>query len=677
MSIDITVNAKSGDVSGIKKIEEGYQSLVNKTKQAYQSLQKESPMQIIADRQAQRRQMTELDRKATQIEQKIARTKLGQLEDGTTEAGTTNLAKLRTDLEKTNLQRQITQSEMRVMPTPIRQVMGAGRFVGGKVLRYGGAIAGIAGAYGLFSGIAERMETSSQKEQEYATAIMQSGGLTGMGFGERGAFFGIEKVLEKLGETVLATSKDILPLIGTAKELGDLMGGTQGFTGKFARTVNLAKMMGVDTSVLNQLYMGGIRGGGFTDPEQMQLMSQALIMNPNMAFRGNETLQAFQQMMSGTVGGTQQLGGFGMFNLMNTLNQSPFLAYRGAGGAQAMLGINQAFTGGGNQNLEYFQAMALNPAFQDINARRLSEYNALPGGGPTNYGTGRYDQLIADVFKELGAFATAGDVQGQLSKMGFKGAAAYVGSSYADPNKMNIQRLFEQYRGAYGAKDEGRRFLMTAQMSKDLGVSFSDVGVLNRALQDPEFLKLAKEAKLDPEAMAGVYDKFKTGGKRAEVIAEYAKAQADKEIALQSMADSIKKMATKLLPDIVIGLDLLAENLPILTEAIVDFVKFFTRKKTITPPGKVLPEDIPIIETVTGGLMTVDEKGQIIQTKTKFGLPKLPGVGTFKREPPTEEAEFKSETQNQQMQNITDAIKQGFNNVQIIIQAPGQTIISD
>lgn len=570
--VSIQIDAQTGDISGLQKIEAGYTSVLTKARQLFQEIS--SPITALADRSKQARGLEDLSRKATEIEQKLARTRLDQLQGVAGPiTGPGYMQSLKDDLEATNIQRQMGQQAMArpQMGGFGQRALRMGRFAGGKALRYGGAIAGIAGAYSLFSGIAENMGFAKQSEEDYAMALSQGRGMIGGDFGGKGGFFAIREILNDLGDVALATSKDMLPLLGTAKELGNLSGGKGGFTGQFAGTVNLAKMLGVDTATLNQLFQGGIRGGGFGDTEQMRLMSQGLMLNPAMRFRGTEAIQSFQQMMEGNVGGTQQLGGFGMFNLMNTLNASPFLAYRGAGGAQRMSGINQAFTQGGNENMQYFQAMALSPAFQSANNRRLAAYNATQGG-PTDFGSGRYDQIIADVFQELGAFATAGDVQKQLSSLGFTGAAKYVGEQYkGNMGKMGIQNLFERYQTAYG-KGEGNELLMTAQMAKDMGVSFADVGVLRKSFQDPEFIRLAKEGKLDPKEMAGAYGAFESKG--AEGMTAYLSTKRKSDQAMQKMAEHIQTMVTDLLPALIPALETMAEYLPVFTKNIVKVADF-------------------------------------------------------------------------------------------------------
>jgi hypothetical protein len=636
---DVNISIETaGDVTGLNKIEQGYKSLIGKVKQAYQSITDVSPIRVMADRQAQERKMSELSRKANEIDRKIMTAKLDVAEGRIPkEDGATSIQRLQTESMRINYERAIAGDRMKEI-NQRRQLMGRimapGRFVAGKALRYGGAIAGIAGAYGLFSGIAGEMGAAGEREEAFATALSQARGRTGIGFAEYQAFFDINRILKEMGETALATSKDMMPMLEVSKELGDFMGGAQGFTGRFARNVNLAKMLGIDAATLAQLYTPGIRMGGFGNIDQMQGMAQMLMLNPNMRHRGTEALQAFQQLMGGTTTGTQGLEAFGMFNLMNTLNTSRFRAYRGMAGAQRLLNVNQAFTGGGNENFQYFQTLALSPAFQEANARRVAQWRAVQGG-PTNYGAGRYDQVIADVFQELGAFATPADVMKQLNQMGFGGAAEYVGRQYQDPNKMNIQRVFEQYRAAYGSKNEGQRLFMTAQMAKDLGVSFTDIGVLNTALQDKGFMKLAAQGGLTPEQMAKTYNDFISSGRDQTKLLEVQEAKARKEQAFQEMAEHIKKMVTDLLPVIAPALTKMAEHLPVLTDSIVGLINFFTKKRGQPPgPSKITKEQIPLVEE--SGLLTV-EKGEIKQVKTRFGLPVLPGIGTFKRSPTPEE----------------------------------------
>ena len=202
--------------------------------------------------------------------------------------------------------------------------------------------------------------------------------------------------------------------------------------------------------------------------------------------------------------------------------------------------------------------------------------------------------------------------------------------------KPSIQRVFEQYEGAYG-KGEGNQLLMTAQLAKDLGVSFSDVGVLRKAFKDKGFMKLAREQKLDPKAMAKlrrVYEE-KGGAVGAEDIMT---AKATFEQSMQDMAIDLKTMTTELLPKLLPAIVTLAEYFPILTDSVVKIADLIFGKDKEEPPEIIWdPKDIKKVSEGSGGLMEVDpETGEIQQVKTKFGIAKLPGVGTNKRRPAEE-----------------------------------------
>ena len=570
VSIDVTTK---GDVTGIRQIEQASTGMFDRLKKKFNELQATDPSQAIADRQLQNRQFSNLERKATELERKISMARLDQLQGVAGPAGgSAYIEELRKQREVVSIQRELGGPPGQTM---LQRGIGVAGGVGRKGLRFGSMVAGGLGAYSLMSNIFGEMGAAGDRQKSYATAASQLRDVPGVQYSDFQSFFKVNDILKEMGETALATSKDMQPMLDVAKEMGDISGGASGFTGRFAKNINLAKMLGIDTGVLSQLYTPGLRSGGFRDPGQMRGMAEMLMLNPNMRNRGAESLQAFQQLMSGTTSGTQGIGSFGMFNLMNTLNAGPARAYRGAGGAQALLGVNQAFRGGGNENLQYFQTMALSPAFQEMNEKRLQQYNKSTSAGATDYKTGRYDQLISDVFKDLGAFATAGDVKEQLSQQGFKGAAGYVGEKYKDMGKMNIERLFDQYRSAYGAKDEGKRLFMTAQMSKDLGVGFSDVGVINKALQDEGFMKLAAEGGLSPEMIAKSYDPFIDSGRDKKKITSVMEKEATKEQAFQDMAADLKQMLTDLMPKITPFLEEMVVQLPKLTDGIVSLANVF------------------------------------------------------------------------------------------------------
>lgn len=553
VQIQIGANA---DITGLQKLETGYQSVLTKARQVYQEIS--SPITAIADRADAKRGLDDLNQKANEIKQQIARTRLDQLSGGYgPAAGPGYLSKLKTDLEMVQLQGDLAQGGLQ-QPQPILgRAMGAGRFLGGKALKYGGAIAGVMGAYSLFSNISERMGVAEEGNMRFATGLSAMRGKTSLDYSAVDSLYQVNELLNKMGQTAFMTAKDMIPFVDVMEEMTSTFRGNYGSDSyyrslgvtrnEFVQTANIGKSLRVDSSTLSGFLVGGMRQGGFSGPEGSR-MSTMLMLNENMMHRATESIQAMQQLISGTIHGTQGPRAYGMYNLMQTLNESKFQAYRGTGGAQSLLGINQAFRGGGNQNLEYFRAMALNPAFQDINQRRLAEFNSTAPSGPTNYSTGRYDQLISDVFQELGAFATSGDVTEQLRKMGFSGASEYVAGKYKDPTKMNIERLFDQYRGAYGTQDEGRRFLMTAQMSKDLGVSFADIGVLNEALKDDEFMRRSREKGLGVADVADARRKWTEAGAKLPEMEKYMTGKMTSEDHLQAIARDIKKVSDGLLP---------------------------------------------------------------------------------------------------------------------------------
>lgn len=560
--VQIQIGANADVVQAtLQKVDNGYTALLNKARQVYQEM--ESPITAVANKAKHTREYENLNSRAYEIEQRLARVSLEQSQGMLGPAsGPGYTAKLINDLEKTNLERQVSQFDM----IPISQrspsgagvmkdVMGKGRFLGRKALGYGGMIAGGMGAFSLLSGIFGRMDDAEERNRRFATSVSVGRGRSPLDYADAPDLYEVNNILERMGHTAFMTTKEMLPFIDVLDELASTFKSTdlkfisrlkiESLKDNFTVAANIGKSFGVETPILAGFLTAGMRQGSLGGVEGTRMASM-LMLNENMTHRATEAIQSMQQMMTGTVGGTQGLGASGMFNLMQTLNSSPFLAYRGAGGAQRMLGINQAFIGGGNENMQYFQSMALNPAFQEINRRRLSGFGG--DGGPTNYGTGRYDQLIADVFQELGAFATSGDVGVQLSQMGFSGAAAYISEKYKDPNKMNIERLFDQYRGAYGSENEGRRFLMTAQMSKDMGVSFSDIGVLDEALRDREFMRRSQEKGLGLGDVAQSWKNWKEAGGKIPEMEKYIKEKTKNEDLFQAMADSLKSISDDLIP---------------------------------------------------------------------------------------------------------------------------------
>lgn len=583
--VNIEIGTK-GDVSGIKAIGRESQNLFTQIKQSFKSLQ--APMQRMADRQAVDRKMGNLERKANELERKMAQAKLGGLEGQYgPAAGPRAAEKFKADLERVNLQRTVMRTEafdrQAIQQAGGPSFMGgigrAGRFTAGKALKYGGAIAGMAGAYSLFSGIAGGVSSAGEMNMAYANALLTGRGGNIPDYSENKPIFEVSTVLK---DTAFMVSKDMIPLLDVVKELGDF---SKGAAKGLIEIANLGARQGVSSALISSILTGGLQSGSFSKrnifnraegtPGQWMSsnanrMIASLLMSPNMANRGTEAIQSFAQVLQGTVQGVQGTPSSGIFALLKTMNDSRFNAYRGAGGANALLRVNQAFTGGGNENFQYFQNLALNPAFQEANARRVSTFNASDRG-PTDYGSGQYDQIIADVMGDLGAFSTPIALVEELTKLDFKGAASYVLDQYrGSMNKMNIQRTFEQYESAYG-KGEGNRLFMTAQLAKDMGVSFSDVGVLSQALKSDSFKKLAIKGGLSPEEMAAFY-KESGPGATGEALKIFKAERAKKEEAMIETGKAIRKMADDLLPELNKLLPVLTEGMKMLTTGVVDLV---------------------------------------------------------------------------------------------------------
>lgn len=626
MEIKVTT---AGDVTGINKIEAAHTSLMSKVKEDFKAIQGKSPMQIAADTMTHERKLGDLDRRSRDIERKIMATRI-RISEGTLDvSGKQRVGVLQNESLKIQLARSQAMETQRFAVEEkqrrgrmIAPFMGAGR----KVLGYGSMIAGGLGAYSLLSKVFGEMEGVRERNIAYGTALSVTRGRgetlgdipTDQPFSEvkkilkdldysptDQPFFEVRKALKSLGEISVITAKDMAPMLEVAKEIGDVSGGIKGTPGaRLAQIANLGKFLGVESPAIAGFLTQGIRGGGFTGDIQATDMGKMMLLNQSMMHRATESLQAMQQVMTGTTHGVQGLGAFNMLNLMDTLNSAGFAAYRGAGGASMMMRVDQAFRGGGNENFQYMQTLALNPAFQRQNEQRRLAWEATPEG-PTDYGAGQYDQFIADVFKDLGAFATPEDVRKQLAQTGFKGASEYVEQQYeASMNKTNLQRTFDIYRSTYGSKNEGQRLFMTAQMAKDMGVGFSDVAVLDRAFQDEEFMRLAKEGKWSPEEVAKRRKLFEDAGESLPELQKKMEAEAGaKETAIQTakqfQAAKEKFMTAFADPKVTEAIVSIASSLPIVANAIVDLISFF---KTDQPKGpqKVVPSPLGDIQIPEG-----------------------------------------------------------------------------
>ena len=546
MAMQIEINTNLND-AGVRKLDSGVQNLITKTNQAYRKLQEGSPIQAAADKQMHARKMDDLERKSSELERKIHRIRTLGMEGQLGPEHKAYVQKLglrrqalgfeRSDVAGLAEESRAIQAKRSAMIAP---VVRAGRFTAGKALKYGSIGAGMLGAYSLVSGIMGQVGTADEMNLAYAGALSATRGKQGLDYSNIKPYYEVQSILEELGQTAYMTSKEMIPLLDVSKELADFSrAGAKGLIG----VANIGKSLGVDTAVLSQFMTGGLQRGNFSAGGQYGDMAKMMMLNQNMMQRATESIQSMQQVMGGTMHGTQGLGAFGIFNLLDTLNSSGNRAFMGSGGASAALRFDQAFRGDGSENLQYMQTLALNPAFQQRN-QRMAGRNVTQG--PTNWGSGAYDQLIADQLKELGAFATPADLITSLKGRGISGAEGYIKKMYGGGmGKMNIQRLYDVYGGTFGAgKGEGQKMFMQAQMAKDLGISLADVGVFGEAIADPKFLERAKKGKLATGEYAAAFGAYKEGG--TEGLEKYFKDRKTNEEAMLAMAVGIKNAIDEL-----------------------------------------------------------------------------------------------------------------------------------
>jgi len=520
LSIGITTK---GDVSGIKAIGREHQALFTQIKQSFKSLQERSPMQRMADRQVVDRKMGDLERKANELERKVAQAKLGLIEYGPAagtagppSAGTAAAKQFKTDLERVNLQRTVMRTEAFERqagqqaggPSFMGGVGRAGRFTAGKALKYGGAIAGMAGAYSLFSNIAESVGTAEEMNKSFAMAL--STGQTGMDLKDKEEFFNIKDSIKEFGQTAYITSKDMLPYIDLLKEMNAEYAIMDELTGKIrpfeygkgggpqseaykesiARTANMAGRLSVDQSVINEFLKGGVRLRG-EDPVTGGNIAQMLMSNDRTSHMAMEVMQSMNQVLSATAHGTQSLGAFGISNLLYTINRSGPAKYLGMGGAQAIMNVDQAFRGGGgSESFQYFQNLALNPAFQEQN-RAKTRGMGKRAGEETDWQSGLYDQYITDALVGLGAMGTPSALKKEFENRGIGGGiGAYIDKMYKSSgmDKTNFARVAEQYEVSYGGDlSAGRKFLMQEELAKGMGINPSDIAVITGAVKDVKY----------------------------------------------------------------------------------------------------------------------------------------------------------------------------------------------
>lgn len=622
-----------GDTSGLSKIKDEY-NLLGKAKQAYLNM-REKP-QAAGARMSADRKMAELERKAGDIDRRMMAAKLG-IAEGTLEpkAGRESLKELKTELLRVDYERSSAREQQQLIAQRRQERMGmmapvarAGRFAAGRTLRYGGMIGGMLGAYSLISNIMGETGGVDERNLAYATALSAARGRRPqpdyegviprerqqlydtaqnyvIDYGEKKPFFEVQEMIKKLGQTAFMTSKEMIPLLGVTKELGDF---SKEATIPLVDVANISKSLGVETGVIAEFFKGALERGNIS-AEKGRLrgsdveMAKMMMFNQNMMHRASESLQAMQQVMTATTHGVTGLGGFGIFNLLDTLNTSQNRAYWGAGGARAALRIDQAFTGGGtDETFQYMQTLALNPAFQATNRRRLA---AAEGVTPlkTNWESGYYDQLIADLSKSLGAFSTPKDIIKTMRGMGVTGGEAYIEKMFGGDGgmeKMNIQRLFDVYKTAYGAEQGGgRKFFMQMQMARNMGVSPADIGVIGEAIADPDFMARAEKGKLRTDEYAKAYKEYKESGKQMPALDKWIRERTKNQETIIKVAqdirttiDNLKKVVQPLLESI----GVFTSYLPGIAEYIGKIMDFWLGADEEQEKGKLIKVPSPLGE---------------------------------------------------------------------------------
>ncbi|MCK5606072.1 hypothetical protein KAR91_29505 [Candidatus Pacearchaeota archaeon] len=541
-----------GEVGGLSKIKDEY-TLLGKAKQAYFNI-KEKP-QAVGERMSADRKIVELERKAGDIDRRMMAAKLGMAEGRIApEEGKATLKKLEIESLRANYERSFAREQQQVIKQREQSrarmfapVVGAGRFAAGRTLKYGAMGAGMLGAYSLISSIMGETGAVDERNLAYATALSaaRGRGTGGIDYATDKPFFELQEMLDELGQTAFMTSKEMVPLLDVAKELANF---SKEAAKPLADVANIGKSLGVATPAIAEFFKGALQRGNIEVTETGELkrsdveMSKMMMLNQNMMHRASESLQSMQQVMAATTHGVTGLGGFGIFNLLDTLNASQNRAYRGFGGAQAALRIDQAFRGGGADDaFQYMQTLALNPAFQATNRRRLEATRGVVAG-EANWESGYYDQLIADLSKSLGAYSTPKDLIKTMKGMGVTGGEGYITKMFGGDGgmkKMNIQRLYDVFSTAYGAEQNiGNKFMMQMKMAQSMGVSPADIGVFGEAIRSPEFMKRAEAGKLRTGEYAAAYKAYEEEGQ--EGYQKWFQTRSENQETMISVASSIR-----------------------------------------------------------------------------------------------------------------------------------------
>lgn len=502
----------------VDKTASGMGGIIQKANQYYQQLTQSKNLLEQKDQQHHRK---ELERIQKEIE---ARKVL--LEETERRPATTAAEQAKRTVQVQQEQRVIENLE-RQAATPYTAPQRAPMRIPGArgAMRVGGAVAGLMGAYSLFSKISGGMGSEDQASTELAkTMLTMPGG--GAGFQEVREMLTSE--MKILGDTALITAKDMQSMIGALRETGDMSEKSREIQ---IRIANEAKRMNVDPSVVGGiqqqlLRFGGIGGGG--DFLQMQ---RRIGGREGMSHRVEEMLRTQAETMMALSHGANMTGGATIENILGLLDKSGMKMYSGQRGGQLMQRLDQGFRGGGSEIFENMAYLALSPMKQ----KRVR--------GKGGFGSGLYDAYAADWIQEQGAFATKSSLMKSAIGLGNEDLADYIRQTRTGEST-NIELVMSQFKKGLdirGGGGENLRF--AAEFSSQMGgASSSDIMALNKVLSGERreaFLVTAKKFGLDKKGSAEYAGALLRGDPEAE---KFLKGKRTTETIFEEIGKNLNKV---------------------------------------------------------------------------------------------------------------------------------------
>ncbi len=458
---------------------QGMTGIIQKANQYYQNLTQSKNQQEQKDQQHHRK---ELERIQKEVE---ARKVL--LEETEKRPATSPQEQAKRTLQIQSEQRAIEQLERQAQtpytPSPQQRTRGLGGMgiIRSKGMRIGGAVAGLMGAYSLFSKIGGGLSEASEQGDALANAMltMPEGGRGGGFSAARENIFGknVTETVKELGQVALITGKDMRSMIEAMRETGDLSEKQSKIQIQIA---NEARRMAVDPAISGKAQVDLMRAGIIGGPSDYLGVQQSVFGTKGMSHRAEEMLTALSETLLATTHGPTGAGGGNVIrNLLSAFNLSGMPMYKGARGGQLLQSLDQAFRGGGDENFELFQYQALSPTAQAKNRALRGGFKGTKTG---KLGSGLYDAYLADLAQSMGAFATTESMQSKLTSLGMGDIAKYFGEQFQG-GETNIERTMQTFSRGMGIKlgsdmSSAQKVQFATQFSKSIGMEGREMDMI-------------------------------------------------------------------------------------------------------------------------------------------------------------------------------------------------------